>query len=226
MTNPRVESLRRRVAADPSSRAFLELARIYHDDGQLEEAAKVCAEGVRRNPGDLSARALLGRVYYDMNLIEESRAAMEYVLERAPDNLMARRLLAEIHLQQGNLEAALERYRALLAFKPDDQDAGAKIEDIERRLEGRPVDVDLDGEESPHGVLATPTLAEIYLQQGHAVKAARLYREILRGDPANEEARARLAQIERDYPVLDPAVKLRRKKIRILGDWLRAMRSG
>jgi tetratricopeptide (TPR) repeat protein len=231
MKNPssqaRIDELQRRVSDDPSSRAFLELTRLYHREGRLEEAARLCAEGVRRNPEYLSARVLLGRIYFDMNLMEEARDTMEYVVVRAPDNLMARRVLAEICLHQGQLDAALERYRALLAFKPDDQESAERIEEIEAKLQGRPADAETPegatvGE--PDRALATPTLAEIYLQQGHAKKAWRLYQKVLRGDPDNLEARERLAAIERDYPVLDPDEQVRRRKIDLLSSWLRTIR--
>jgi hypothetical protein len=44
--------------------------------------------------------------------------------------------------------------------------------------------------------LASPTLAELYLSQGHADKAIEVYRQILEREPGNARAHARLAQLE------------------------------
>jgi predicted Zn-dependent protease len=53
---------------------------------------------------------------------------------------------------------------------------------------------------SPVTPLATVTLAEIYVKQGHPAEAERIYREVLRREPANAAAQAgfdRLARMER-----------------------------
>jgi hypothetical protein len=51
---------------------------------------------------------------------------------------------------------------------------------------------------SADGELATPTLAELYLKQGHPDKAADVYRAILERDAANLEVRASLAALEKE----------------------------
>lgn len=225
----RIAELRRRLAAEPSSRLFLDLAREYHESGQLETAAQVCFRGLKRHPSYLSARVLLGRVLFDMGRFEESCEAMEAVLASAPDNLVARRVLAEISFELGDLPGALDRFRALLAFNPADADAKSRIDELEARLSGaaagpapRPAE---NGErELDPGVLATPTLAEIYLQQGLNDRAALVYREILKGDPDNAEALARLAEIEPPQAPPDPATESRRRRIAALTSWLEVIR--
>jgi len=218
----RIAQLERRLNDDPGSRAFVELARLYHEEGRHGEAARLCADGVRRHPGYLSARVLLGRIYFDMGFLEEARETMEFVLERAPDNLVARRVIAEIFLATGNRDAALERYRALLAFKPEDASARERIAEIERLPTP-------EGTRTAAGrsALATPTLAEIYMQQGMPAEAARLYREILEVDPSNTEALDRLAAIERGtVPPIGPHRAVRNRKVEALSAWLRAIRAG
>jgi hypothetical protein len=43
--------------------------------------------------------------------------------------------------------------------------------------------------------LSSGTLAELYFQQGLLERAIEVYREVLAGEPGNEAARARLAEI-------------------------------
>ncbi len=274
-SDERIAELERRLAAEPSSRVFLDLARAYHDAGQLEKAAGVCARGLEKHPGWLSARVMLGRIQFDMGTLDDARQAMQEVLDAAPDNLVARRVLAEISLEQGDREGALDRYRALLAFNPADaetrrrirelEDAGAPAERIPRRWsrrrplhgpsllrwysprrpsrwrwslvagpEAEPAPAPERGtgvEPAPElepgresGALATPTLAEIYLQQGLTDQAIDVYREILQGDPSNKEAAARLAEIEASLPKPpDPLAAARKRKVDALSGWLRAI---
>lgn len=252
----KIEDLRGRLQKQPRSRLFLELARELHEAGQLADAAQVCTEGVAHHPSYLSARVLLGRIHRDMGNLEEARKELETVLERAPDNLLARRLLAEICREQGDLDGALERFRALLAFSSEDEEIRSTIQEIQAERAGANGDT---SEEEPGPAaetvptpepedlhLATPTLAEIFLQQGLVDKAADVYREILQGDPGNDEARLRLSEIEslavkpdagmtiepappppaRAEPAPDPAAEARARKVEVLRGFLRAVQKG
>ena len=233
--NPKLAELARKLEKEPGSRLFLDLAREYYQAGRLDQAAEVCSKGLRHHPSYLSARVLLGRTYHDLGRSDEARFEMETVLAQAPDNLLARRVVAEISVDQGDLPGALERYHALLAFNPKDEDAGRKIKEIEARLSAKdPAQAPETAPAAPAapldaGMLATPTLAEIFLQQGLMDKAAQVYREILDGDSQNSEARARLAEIEsaaRPAPVADPEQVARRRRIEALTSWLHAIRGG
>ncbi|HET9480681.1 MAG TPA: tetratricopeptide repeat protein, partial [Candidatus Polarisedimenticolia bacterium] len=244
--SPRLVELRKRLEKDPGSRLFLELARGLHEDGRFADAAAACEHGLRAHPSYLSARVLLGRIYFDMGRTDEARETMETVLSVAPDNLIARRVLADICLESGDNAGALERLRALLAFTPGDAEIARRIEEIEAG--GSPpaapatapqtfsaastsstvpvpaAAAEPDG--ARHAALATPTLAEIYVQQGLPEQAAEVYREILQGDPAHDEARTRLGEIEaalRQRP--DPEAAGRRRRIEALQGWLRTIRS-
>ena len=246
--NPKLAELARRVEKEPGSRLFLDLTREYYQTGRLEQAAEVCAKGLRHHPSYLSARVLLGRIYHDLGRSDEARFEMETVLAQAPDNLLARRVVAEITLDKGDLAGALERYHALLAFSPKDEDAARKITEIEARLskgeQAREPDAPREAAQEPQTppahtltpaqppdarMLATPTLAEIFLQQGLVDKAVQVYREILDGDPQNAEARARIAELEsasRPAPATDPVQLSRRRRIEALTSWLNAIRGG
>ncbi len=263
--SPRIADLTRRLQKEPSSRVFLELAREFYDNGSFEQAAEVCLNGLRQYPTYLSARVLLGRIYFDMGCLPESRAEMETALSQAADNLIARRILAEICLEEGDVAGALDRYRALLAFNPSDDDVRRRVKEIETRV-ARPAagDAAAPADQSPPpqapqqvmeagtapppqtgaaadtdqlevlteeeavpapGVLATPTLAAIYEQQGLIRQAAAVYREILKGDPDNEDARARLAELEA-APSPAPDSEARNSRISALNRWLAAIRGG
>jgi tetratricopeptide (TPR) repeat protein len=92
----RLESLRRRVHADPMSIAFAALAEEYRRAGRLVEAVDVCRTGLARHPAYLSAHVTLGRALLDLNELDAAEAELRGVLERAPDNIAAARALAEL----------------------------------------------------------------------------------------------------------------------------------
>jgi tetratricopeptide (TPR) repeat protein len=92
----RLDELRRRVQADPTSIAFAALAEEYRRAGLADQAVEVCRTGLRRHPAYLSARVTLGRALIELNQINAARAELEQVLSVAPENLTALRALGEI----------------------------------------------------------------------------------------------------------------------------------
>ena len=98
--NPRIGELRRRFEKDPSSIAFAQLAEEYRRSGDLEQAVKICREGLARHPGYLSAQVTLGRALMELEQYSEARKELEAVLQAAPDNLTAIRALEEISQRQ------------------------------------------------------------------------------------------------------------------------------
>jgi tetratricopeptide (TPR) repeat protein len=101
----RIELLRRRVAQDPASIAFAQLAEEYRRAGELEEAVRVARAGLEQHPAYLSARVTLGRALLDLGRHDEAEPELEAVVSVAPDNLAAIRALAVIHQQRGDAPA-------------------------------------------------------------------------------------------------------------------------
>jgi tetratricopeptide (TPR) repeat protein len=116
----RIEDLRRRVAEDPASIAFAQLAEEYRRAGQTAEAVEVVRAGLRLHPGYMSARVTLGRALLDLGQLDEAQAELQQVLEQAPENLAAIRSLAEIHQRRGNNAAALKHLQSALSLAPND----------------------------------------------------------------------------------------------------------
>jgi predicted Zn-dependent protease len=92
----RIDELRRRVEDDPASLAFAQLAEEFRRAGALQEAVRVCRDGLTHHPGYLSARVTLGRALFELGQDDEAQAELEAVLLTAPDNLIALRGIADI----------------------------------------------------------------------------------------------------------------------------------
>ena len=125
-----IEALRERMARDPLSRAFLQLAEEYRKAGRHDEAIAVCLEGLARHPTYHTARISLGRTYLEAGRLDEARRALAEVLDLAPENHLAGKLLAEVQRRTGDVAAAMETYRSILRHYPGDREVEALLKDI------------------------------------------------------------------------------------------------
>ena len=193
----RLEELKIRWEKERTSRAFLPLAEEYRRLGRLADAERICREGLQKHPTYHSARVLLGRTLLELDHLEEAAEEFKAVLEAEPQNLLAGRLLAGIHRNQGRWSDALETFRRLQTFYPDDADVRAQVYQLERGPEeqdsrARSGAGPAASEDHP---LATNTLAEIFLGQGLVDRAVAVYENMLRADPDNQGVRRRIAEI-------------------------------
>jgi pentatricopeptide repeat protein len=133
-TGPRdkatIEALRERMARDPLSRAFLQLAEEYRRAGRFEEAVAVCREGLARHPGYHTARIALGRTYLDAGDLDGAHQALTEVLDAMPENHLAAKLLGEVQVRLGNQSGAAETYRAILHHYPGDREVEGLLQGL------------------------------------------------------------------------------------------------
>jgi len=216
---PELEALFQRYQEAPNSHVFAPLADACRKAGLLEEAIEICDRGVAENPGYTSGHVVRGKCYYDAGKPREAMASFEQVLGLDPNNLVALKYLGILAAEAGDEEAARERFRHILALDPEDREIVDKLEAIEtpgdetgdagardpEDVEAVPEihDDDFEGaaiilgneEGTGSDELATMTLADIYASQGYVDKALRIYREVLRRQPANDSARAKVAAL-------------------------------
>jgi tetratricopeptide (TPR) repeat protein len=137
-SNPRIDDLRKRLDKDPASRLFAQLAEELRKDGDLEEAIRVCREGLLKHPAYPSARMTLGRALLDTGDIAAARTEFEIVLKGAPDNILASRFLGECLEGLGDLPAARDRFKATLGLAPGDKQVTARLQEVEAKLKKAP----------------------------------------------------------------------------------------
>lgn len=133
--SPRIQELRRRVQANPTSLAFAPLAEELRRTGRLDEAIRVCRAGLQHHPEYVSARATLGRALADSRDDDAALAELTAVLDRAPDNLSALRGLTDILQRRADRPEALEPFQRALAVARQIQDP--ELQEAIRWLEAR-----------------------------------------------------------------------------------------
>jgi tetratricopeptide (TPR) repeat protein len=130
----RIEDLEQRLANDPNSKIFVQLAEEYRKAGLHEQAITTCREGLEKHPNYFSARVALGRALLEAESLEEARVEFEQVLSQVPENLLALKFLGETYHGLGQLENALLKYRLASTLSPEDADLTDRMNQIEAAL--------------------------------------------------------------------------------------------
>lgn len=116
---------------DPTSKIFAPLAESYRKIGLIDEAIEICLEGLQANPDFIGGKVALARAYGDRKLYSKVRETLLPIIDKIPDNLVAQKLLAEACLVLGYVTEALNAYKMLLYFNPQDREAENLIQEIE-----------------------------------------------------------------------------------------------
>jgi tetratricopeptide (TPR) repeat protein len=128
---PEMERYRTMIAKDPTSRVFAALAELYRKAGMLDEAVRLCLNGIKAHPKYMSGRVALARAYFDKGLIKEAKEEVLSVVSVTPDNIVANKILGDIHFLEGDAVNARDRFLKVLSLSPDDAEAKEKLKQSE-----------------------------------------------------------------------------------------------
>jgi len=118
---PREDELHRlleRFEDQPNGRIFAPLADCYRKLQRLDEAYKVCVDGLVRHPHYSTGFVVLGKIHLDRAEFEDARTAFETVLSIDPENLIALRELAEDARRRGDEKRAEDLREQLSVLDP------------------------------------------------------------------------------------------------------------
>ncbi len=132
-----IAKLTERISKDPKSKLFVPLAEEYKKNGDIEMAIHVLSEGLKNNPGYVTARSFLGRLLLEKGELAASQKEFEEVVKAIPDNLLAQRKLGDINILQNTQDEALKHYKIALALNPGDAEVASLISDIEGGIDVR-----------------------------------------------------------------------------------------
>ncbi|HUR92965.1 MAG TPA: tetratricopeptide repeat protein [Gemmatimonadales bacterium] len=115
-----IRALTARLADEPGSLAFLELAEALRRRGQTDAAYKVARGGLARYPGLADAHDLLARVLSDQGELAGAFDAWSSALQLDPMRTSALKGIAFLYFRAGDKAAALEHLQRALEVDPDD----------------------------------------------------------------------------------------------------------
>jgi len=157
----------------PDPRVFAQLADAHRKDGLLDEAIRVCRDGLAAHPTYVGARVVLARALMERGSLQEAEAEFRRVLAQSPENLVVIRFLGDICAKAGRPREARKYYEHVLRLKPGDPEAHEGLTALPAGEEpGAPGLPESRPERDP---LATPTLAGLYAAQGHTDIAKAIY---------------------------------------------------
>lgn len=165
----------KRWRENPDSIVFVPIVEFLLSYGMIDDAFKVCRDGLKRHPGLISGRIAMAKIHKRRGNWEEAEEELKHVLSAAPGNRQAEELLKEVAAlgkSDGNPPVMRIAPEVSSAATPEFQ-----VEDMKYRL---PVSWN------------TVTMAGIYASQGHVDQAREIYKSILKSDPANDAALAGL----------------------------------
>ena len=167
-----IRALTARVADEPTSLAFLDLAEALRRRGQLEAAGKVARGGLNRYPGLADAHDLLGRILSDQGDLAGAFDAWSDALRLDPMRAGALKGIAFLYFRAGDAAAAIDHLQRAAEGDPDDISIAQALARARRALdeltvEGIKTTRDLqrsllDWDEFADGVATTESL-ETYL---------------------------------------------------------------
>jgi|GEM_PF-3949746 len=182
-----------------SPRALAPLAEARRLRGEIEDAIRTATGGVEAFPEHVGVRIVLARALADAGRRTEAEEVYRAVLDRDPENVEARVFLVpEAPLPRTAPEAAAAAAGAVSPRTLHDELSNlADLFSTRPELDEETADADdLSG-------IATLTLAEIYARQGLPDRAIDVCETILRRDPDDREAKARLEVYRKELATIE-----------------------
>ncbi len=224
-----------KAGASPDT-LYLVLSRMK-EEGRTGEVIQECLRALDFYPYNFPLRTLLAEAYMEGGFIMQAEKEIEHVVTQSAHLFEAYKLQARIYLRQQRKDEALEVLRKCLVLNPDDHEVQDLLGNLEplggapHREEAGPGEKEPIPEKAPEETvpeLATPTLGEIYFNQGQLLDAIETYQKVLLRNPDDKDSRRRLAELqafvaENSEHVMaerDTAKIKREKMIGILEAWL------
>jgi tetratricopeptide (TPR) repeat protein len=158
---------------NPDSIVFASIADYLLTYGLIDDAHKVCEEGLKRHPQFTVGRFVMAKIHLKRGNYEEAEEQLRGVLQMNPKNEQAHKLLSKIDEMRSGQSQEIHMEIPAQGASPGETSSAAMPSEWQ-----------------------TITMANIYSAQGHPEKAREIYQSILDRDPQNETALAGLASID------------------------------
>jgi tetratricopeptide (TPR) repeat protein len=183
-----------RLARDPESLSFAQLADLYRKAGRTADAVAVCRRGLVRFPHYTTARLILAKAFVADGDLDGALAELAAILELSPKDVQSQshRLAAEIHRRCGRIDDAVRHLEAAARLDPGDRESRTLLGLLRASAPGG--DATGVARLLNDDTFVTASFGSLCLEQGLAEEAAQVFTRILRKDPDDPAARDGLEQ--------------------------------
>lgn len=219
------------LADNPSPETLFIVLSKMKEDGRIGEVIQECNKALEIYPDNIRIRQLLAESYLDSGQISLAESESGRITEQVSNLMSIYRTQADIYSRQGRNDEAIEALRIYLIHCPDDEEALEQLAELEPGKEGLE-DTAIPEDDETLSEIATPTLAEIYLEQGQITEAINTYEKIVARNPHDEQSAIRLEELKSGTETgetpgnkaLDKGRQSKEKMITILDDWRQNIR--
>jgi len=183
-----------------------------------ERVIRACKRVLESFPDDIDTRKLLAETYFEGGSPELAEAELEKLCKQIDELSSIFKLQAELFRKDDRIEEAIDSLKIYLAHQGSDEEAIGLLSELSSPPEEEP------------SVLPTSTLAEMYYRQGELQEAIKVYEQVVKASPDDEEVRTRLNELkgmkEPEERRRTKGEMLKEKKLRLIGileRWLAAI---
>ncbi len=163
--------------------ARVALGRVYFEQRKFKEAKVELEQVLKASPDNLVALKKLSTIYRMEGERDKARRCCEMLLADNPKDAEARKLLDELTAADKSDAASMQ-----IADPPFEIERGTRQSPPVPSVPEPPAAqaAQEPAEDDAPEELVSPTLAQLYLRQGHYAQAVRVYDQLLRREPQNE----------------------------------------
>ncbi|MBU0710265.1 MAG: tetratricopeptide repeat protein, partial [Candidatus Omnitrophica bacterium] len=193
------ETLKEKILLLNRIAAYHALASIYEDQGMTEKAIAKYKEALEFEPQGLYAWRKIGELYAKSGKFQDAEDVFERIIEEVPMDVGAHIALGDLFSQAGQIEDAYAEYAQAVEIAPYDSRGSLALAGLYRRQERLDEAVGICGRGitlSPRDVRLRFVLATLMEERRQFSEAINEYKEILRIETDNKEARIRLDALQ------------------------------
>ncbi|NUO83896.1 tetratricopeptide repeat protein [candidate division KSB1 bacterium] len=130
-----LETLQVSLQQNPDSLTFARVADALMNTGRLDEAIRICEEGIRRHPYYVTGHMVLGKCYMQKKYYDQAEKEFKRVLLYDPKYIAAHRYYGNLMREIGWDNTCEMSYRKILHMDPLDQNVQNIVEEFARKAE-------------------------------------------------------------------------------------------
>ncbi|UCE33582.1 MAG: tetratricopeptide repeat protein [Deltaproteobacteria bacterium] len=202
----------------PSASALL--VKLLLKEGKTEIAIEACLKALEIFPDNMTIRRLLAETYLQQGRMELAERELERLADQIGELTSVFKLQAKLFKEEEKLKEAIRALEVYLVHHKDDEEAAQLLSELSSAGKGE------------RDVVPTPTLAEIFFNQGALEEAIKVYQQVVEASPDDEKSKMRLNELKQmkvaEVQEIAGETATKGKKlelIRILENWLGAIES-